>query len=56
MGFVEADTKAMVKLYALYNRLHKLDTGVSNEQLHIITFRTKTYLSYMLEIREWSIE
>ncbi len=56
MGFVEADTKAMVKLYALYNRLHELDTGVTNEQLRMITFRTKSYLSYILEIREWSIE
>ena len=54
--FLEADTKAMVKLYTLYGRLHGLDTGVSDEQLRAITFRTESYLGYILRVREWSIE
>ena len=44
--FIEADTRAMVKLYTLYGRLHALDTGVTDNQLRAITFRTKSYLSY----------
>ena len=54
--FVEADSRAMVKLYTLYGRLHGLDTGVTDEQLRIITVRTESYLSYILRVREWSIE
>ena len=30
--------------------------GVTNEQLRAITFRTKSYLIYILRVREWSIE
>ena len=54
--FVEADARAMVELYALYGRLHGLDTGVADEQLRAIAFRTESYLSYILRVREWSIE
>ena len=54
--FVEADARAMVELYALYGRLHGLDTGVTGEQLRAITIRTESYLSYILRVREWSIE
>ena len=54
--FVEADTRAMVELYALYGRLHGLDTGVTDEQLRAITSRTESYLSYILRVREWSTE
>ena len=54
--FVEADTRAMVKLYALYGRLHELDIGVTDEQLRAITIKTESYLSYILKVREWSLE
>ena len=54
--FLEADTEAMVKLYTLYGRLHGLDTGVSDEQLRAITFKTESYLGYILRVREWSKE
>ena len=54
--FIEADTRAMVKLYTLYGRLHALDTGVTDNQLRAITFSTKSYLSYILRAREWSME
>ena len=54
--FVKADARAMVELYALYGRLHGLDTDVSDEQLRAITIRTESYLSYILRVREWSIE
>ena len=54
--FVEADARAFVELYALYGRLHGLDTGVTDEQLRVITIRTESYLSYILRVREWSIE
>ena len=54
--FVEADARAMVELYALYGRLHGLDTGVTDDQLRVIAIRTESYLSYILEVREWSME
>ena len=54
--FVEADTRAMVKLYALYGRLHELDTSVTDEQLRVVTIKTESYLSYILKVRKWSIE
>ena len=54
--FIEADTRAMVKLYTLYDRLHALDTGITDNQLRAITFRTKSYLGYLLRVREWSME
>ena len=54
--FVEADTRAIMKLYTLYGRLHGLDTGVTDGQLRTITFRTESYLSYILKVREWSTE
>ena len=54
--FIEADTKAIVQLYKLYGRLHRLDTGLSDEQLRVITFRTESCLDYILRIREWLIE
>ena len=54
--FVEADTSAMVKLYALYGRLHEVATGVSDEQLRVIVLKTQSYLDYMLRAWEWSKE
>ena len=54
--FVVADERAMLQLYALYDRLHGLDTEVTDKQLHAITIRTESYLSYILMVREWSIE
>ena len=53
MEFIEADTDAMVKLYDLYNRLHGLEAGVTDQQLRIITLRTESYLTYILRVREW---
>ena len=55
-NFVVADEKAMVQLYALYDRLHGLDTGVTDKELNAITVRTESYLSYILMMREWLIE
>ena len=37
--FVEADTKSMIELYKLYDRLHGLDTGLTDEQLVAITLK-----------------
>ena len=54
--FVEADARAIVKLYDLYGRLHGLNTGVTDDQLRVIAIRTESYLSYILEVREWSME
>lgn len=53
MEFIEADTDAMVKLYGLYNRLHELEAGVTDQQLRIITLRTESFLTYILRVREW---
>ena len=54
--FVEADTKAMLALYELYDRLHGLDTGLNDEQLIAITLKTESYLVFILRVREFSAE
>ncbi len=54
--FVDADTRAMLELYALYDRLHGLETGLTDQQLRTIVFRTESHLIYILRVREWSIE
>ena len=54
--FVEADTTAMVKLYDLYGRLHRLETGVTDDQLRVIVLKTQSYLDYILRAWEWSRE
>ena len=51
--FIEADTKAAGELHALYNRLHGLDTGLSDAQLRAIVLRTESFLEYILRVREW---
>ena len=50
--FIEADTKTVEELYSLYNRLHKLGTGISDPQLHAIVLRTESYIEYILRVRE----
>ena len=37
--FVETDTKAWLELYALCHRLHKLEIGVTDGQLHLVFLR-----------------
>ena len=54
--FVEADATAMVKLYDLYGRLHRLQTGITDEQLHVIVLKTQSYLDYILRAWAWSKE
>ena len=54
--FVDADTTAILELYALYGRLHGLETGVTDAQLRTIVFRTESHLIYILRVREWAIE
>lgn len=54
--FVDADTKAMLKLYDLYGRLHKLESGVTDAQLRTIVCRTESHLIYILRVRECSNE
>ena len=54
--FVEADADVMLKLYRLYNRLHKDETGFTGNQLRAIVFRTGSFLQYVLLLREMSHE
>ena len=54
--FVEADTKSMMELYTLYNRLHGLDTGLTDKQLYAITLKTESHLVYILQVRKYSVE
>ena len=55
-GFVETDTKAWLELYALCHRLHKLDIGFTDGQLHLVFLRTDYYLDYFLRVWGWSKE
>ena len=53
VDFAQADADAMVRLYDLYNRLHSLETGLTDQQLQAITLKTESYLTYILELRKW---
>ena len=55
-GVVETDTTAWLELYALCHRLHKLDVGVTDGQLHLVFLRTDYYLDYFLRVWGWPKE
>jgi len=48
--FVIADTQGLVKLIKLFNRLHKMDTGLTYTQLKAIILKSDSWLMYMLQI------
>ena len=50
--FVVQDTRALVKLVELFNRVHELDSELTDEQLRALLLRTDSWLMYILEIWE----
>ena len=48
--FLMHDTRALVKLIELFNRVHELETALTDEQLRAILLRTDSWLMYILQI------
>ena len=49
-AFLTHDTRALVKLLELFNRVHELETALTDEQLRAILLRTDSWLIYILQI------
>ena len=48
--FLMHDTRALVKLIDLFNRIHELETVLTDEQLRAILLKTDSWLMYILQI------
>jgi len=48
--FLIHDTQALVKLIDLFNRVHELNAGLTDEQLRAIFLRSDSWLLYILQI------
>lgn len=48
--FLMQDTRALVKLVELFNRVHELETELTDEQLKAILLKTDSWLMYILQI------
>jgi len=48
--FLLHDTRALVKLIELFNRVHELETKLTDEQLRAIVLKTDSWLMYILQI------
>lgn len=48
--FLMHDTQALVKMIELFNRVHELETALTDEQLKAILLRTDSWLMYILQI------
>jgi hypothetical protein len=48
--FLMHDTRALVKLIDLFNRVHELETALTDEQLRAIVLKTDSWLMYILQI------
>ncbi|MDR2548965.1 MAG: hypothetical protein LBD10_01980 [Desulfobulbus sp.] len=48
--FLIHDTRALVKMIELFNRVHELETALTDEQLRAILLRTDSWLMYILQI------
>lgn len=48
--FLMHDTRALVKMIELFNRVHELETALTDEQLRAILLRTDSWLMYILQI------
>jgi len=48
--FLKHDTRALVKLIELFNRVHELETELTDEQLRAILLKTDSWLMYILQI------
>ena len=52
--FLIHDTRALVKLIELFNRVHELETELTDEQLRAILLKTDSWLMYILQISSGS--
>lgn len=50
VDFVDTCTRLSSKLHKLYNRLHKLDPGLSDDQLNAIHYGTVAQLSFLIQV------
>jgi len=50
IDFLMHDTRALVKLIELFNRVHELETELTYEQLRAILLKTDSWLMYILQI------
>lgn len=50
--FVVHDTSALVKLVEVFNRVHELESELTDEQLRALLLRTDSWLTYILQIWE----
>ncbi len=48
--FLMHDTQALVKMIELFNRVHELETTLTDEQLRAILLRTDSWLMYILQL------
>ena len=48
--FLMHDTRALVKLIDLFNRVHELETALTDKQLQAIFLKTDSWLMYILQI------
>ena len=48
--FLTHDTRAFVKLFELFNRVHELETELTDEQLRTILLKSNSWLMYILQI------
>ena len=48
--FLMYDTRALVKLIELFNKVHELETELTDEQLRAILLKTDSWLMYILQI------
>ena len=49
--FLINDTQMLVELIQLFNRVHKLDSGLTDEQLRAIFLKNDSWLMYILQIQ-----
>ena len=50
--FIVQDTRALVNMIEFFNRVHELESNLTDEQLHALLLRTDSWLTYILQIRE----
>jgi len=50
--FLVQDTRALLKLVELFNRVHELEAGLTDDQLKALLLRTDSWLMYILQIWE----
>jgi hypothetical protein len=49
INFLIHDSRALVKLIELFNRVHELETELTDEQLRTVLLETDSWLMYILQ-------